>query len=188
MDGVLPKTLERKDLDIKCPRKIRNRIADKIIDEWDLVGRELDVSDKKLKSIREDCALTLPERKAVAVLDAWADEHGSGATCLKLAEALYCRTKTRVIEILCDEVTQMKRKTTMSGAGAAVPPQPSDKQQQEQGGIKVDAHNIMIIRAICGTLAGKLDIWFGSGMLRGSLNTWSDSQTKVRTQERGVVS
>ena len=136
MDGVLPKTLERKDLDIICPRKIRNRIADKIIDEWDLVGRELDVSDKKLKSIRDDRALTLPEKKAVAVLDAWAEEHGRGATCLKLAEALYRRIKTGVIEILCDEVTQMKRDTTMSGAGAAVPPQPSDIQQQEQGETK----------------------------------------------------
>ena len=136
MDGVLPRNLERKDLDIICPRKIRNRIADEIIEEWDLVGRELDVSDKKLMSIRDDCALTLPEKKAVAVLDAWAEEHGSRATCLKLAEALYRRKKMRVIEILCDEVTQMKRDTTMSGAGVAVPPQPSDIQQQEQGETK----------------------------------------------------
>ena len=134
MDGVLPRNLEREDLDIICQRKIRNRIADEIIGEWDLVGRELDVSDKKLKSIREDCALTLPERKAIALLDAWAEEHGNGATCLKLAEALYRRKKTRVIEVLCDEVTQMKHETTnTSGAGAAMCLKPSDKQQQEEG-------------------------------------------------------
>ena len=101
------------------------------------VGRELDVSDKKLKSIRDDCALTLPEKKAAAVLDAWAEEHGSGATCLKLAEALYRRKKIRVREILCDEVTQMKRDATMSEAGVhvAVYPKPSDKQQEEEEGI-----------------------------------------------------
>ena len=133
MEGVLPRNLERKDLDIKCPRKIRDRIADNIIDEWYLVGRELDVSDQKLKLIHRDSSLTLPEEKAVAVLDAWAEEHGSRATCLRLAEALYGRQKTRVIEILCDEVTQMKCDATMSGAGAAVSPKPLDNQQEEEG-------------------------------------------------------
>ena len=133
MDGVLSRKI---DLNFECPREIRERIADEIIEEWYFVGRELDVSDKKLKSIRDNSSLTLPKEKAVAVLDAWADEHGSKATCLKLAEALYRRTKTRVIEILCDEVTQMKHETTMSGAGAAVCSQLSDKQQQEQGETK----------------------------------------------------
>ena len=139
MDGVLPRNLESKDniLDIICPRKIRNRIADEIIDEWDFVGCELDVSDKKLKSIREDSSLTLPEKKTAAVLDAWAEEHESGATCLKLVEALYRRKKIRVIEILCDEVTQVKRDMTMSEADVhvAVYPKPSDKQQEEEEGI-----------------------------------------------------
>ena len=135
MDGV-QLNLERKDLDIKCPRKIRVRIADEIIDEWYQVGCELDVSNKKLKSIRHDKSLNTPEEKAVAVLEAWAEEHGNGATCLKLAEALYRRIKTRVIEILCDEVTQIKPDAKTLGAGAATAPQPSDKQQQEQGETK----------------------------------------------------
>ena len=115
---------------MKCPRKIRDKIVATVIDECYLLGRELDVSDQKLTSIRRDSSLTLPEEKAVAVLDAWAEEHGNKATCLKLAEALHRRKKTRVIEILCDEVTQMKRDTTMSGAGAATAPQPSVNQQQ----------------------------------------------------------
>ena len=135
MDNVQLLNLERKDLDIKCPRKIRVRIADEIIDEWYLVGRELDVSDKKLMSIRSDNSLTL-EEKAVAVLDAWAEEHGSRATCLRLAEALHRRIKTGVIEILCGEVTQIKRDATTLGAGAATAPQPSDNQQQKQGETK----------------------------------------------------
>ena len=130
MDGVLPRNLERKDLDIICPRKIRDKIAARVIDECYLLGRELDVSDEKLKSIRRDISLT-PEEKAVAVLDAWAEEHGSGATCLKLEEALYRRKMTRVIEILCDEVTQLKRDATMSGTGATVSPKPLDNQQEE---------------------------------------------------------
>ena len=67
------------------------------------------------------------------MLDAWADEYGKRATCLKLSEALWRRKKTRVIEILCEEVAQMSRDTTTSGADAAVSPQPSDYQQQQHG-------------------------------------------------------
>ena len=135
MDGVLNKcSLERKDLDFKCTRKIILRIAGQIIDECYLIGRELDVTRQKLTSIRHDGSLTLPEEKAVAVLDAWADEYGKGATCLKLAEALWRRKKTSVIEILCEEVAKMLScDTTTLGAGAAVSPQPSDYQQQQHG-------------------------------------------------------
>ena len=139
MDEVLNKCgLERKDLDFKCTPIIISRIAGQIIDEWNFIGRELAVVKEKLESIRHDSSLTRPEEKAIAALDAWADEYGKGATCLKLAEALWRRKKTRVIEILCEEVAQMSRDTTTSGttssgAGAAVSTQPSDYQQQQHG-------------------------------------------------------
>ena len=133
MDRVLNEcSLERKDLDFKCTRKIILRIAGKIISEWYLVGRELDVAEEKLTSIRNDGSHS-PEEKAVAMLDAWADEYGKGATCLKLATALYQRNKRSVIEILCEEVAQMSSDTTTSGAGAAVSPQPSDYRQEQHG-------------------------------------------------------
>ena len=140
MDGVLNEhNLERKDLDFKCTPIIRSRIASQIVDEWYFIGRELDVTQEKLSSIRHDNSLyTLPEEKAIATLDAWADEYGKEATCFKLAEALWRRKKTSVIESLCEEVTmtqsQMSRDTTTSGgADAAVSTQPSDYQQQQHG-------------------------------------------------------
>ena len=141
MDGVLKEcNLERKDLNFKCTRKIINRIAGQIIGdrEWYFIGRELEVTEEKLTSIRIDNSLyILPEEKAIAALDAWADENGKGATCLKLAEALWRRKKTSVIEILCEEVTlvswNLNRDITTSGAGAAVSPHPSDYQQQQHG-------------------------------------------------------
>ena len=133
LDGVLNRfELKREDFDFECPRKIRDRIAEEIIEEWYLVGRALDVSHKKLKSIRCDSSLTLPEEKAVTVLDAWAEEHGSEATCLKLAEALYGRKKTSVLEILCREV----KNDSTSGSSvtsAAVIHQPPDNHQQQGG-------------------------------------------------------
>ena len=119
------------DLNFECPREIRDRIADEITDEWYLLGRALDVSDTKLKSIRRDNST--PEEKAVDALDAWAEEYGSGATCLKLEEALKRHMKTGVREILYKEIIRFKNVETTSGACAAVPPQPSDNQQEEQG-------------------------------------------------------
>ena len=119
MDGVLKQyNFERKDLNFKCTRNIINRIAGQIIGdrEWYFIGRELEVTEEKLTSIRIDNSLyILPEEKAIAALDAWAHENGKDATCLKLAEALWRRKKTSVIEILCDEVAKRSRDTTTSG-------------------------------------------------------------------------
>ena len=137
LDGVLNRfELKRDDFDFECPRKTRDRIAEEIIEEWYLVGRALDVSDKKLKSIRCDSSLTLPEEKAVALLEAWAEEHGSKATCLRLAEALYGRKKTSVVEILCRKVKLMIKNESTSGSSvtsAAVSHQPPYNHQQQGG-------------------------------------------------------
>ena len=133
-DGVLKNSgLKRKDLNLKCQRNIRDRIADEIIGDWYRVGRTLGVSDVQLNCILHDnVSLTSPADKAVAVLDAWAVEKGSGATCLKLAEALFSRNKVRTIEILCEEV---KRDATTSepSTSAAVSHQTGDNQQQQGG-------------------------------------------------------
>ena len=137
-DGVLKNIdLERKDLNLKCQRNIRDRIADEIIGDWYRVGRTLDVSDAKMNCILHDnVSLTSPADKAVAVLDAWAVEKGSGATCLKLAEALFSHNKVRTIEILCEEVTVKRDSTTSEpSTSAAVSHQTGDNQQQQQGGM-----------------------------------------------------
>ena len=102
--------LKEDDLKFKCPRKIINKLAGEIIGDWDMVGRELGVSKKRLNAIRYDHTLSGPEEKAVGLLDAWTEEKGTGATCLKLAEALHRRKMTRTIEILCEMVEpQMKK-------------------------------------------------------------------------------
>ena len=130
-DGIL----KNFNLNLICQRNIRDKIANEIISDWYLVGRTLGVSDAKLNNILHDnITYTSPEKKAVAVLDAWAEECGSEATCLKLAEALFSRKKVRTIEILCEEV---------KCASTASPPSTSDvvskthqlqDNQQQQGG------------------------------------------------------
>ena len=119
-------SLTKEDLDFKCPREIRDRIATEVIDEWYLFGRALNVSEEKLTSISCSSSLS-PEEKAVAALDAWAEEHGRGATCLKLVEALSRRKKRSVLEILCEEVTKIK------GAGMAMSGQSDPNSTDNQG-------------------------------------------------------
>lgn len=96
--------LERKDLEFKCPRGIIDRIAGEIVNDWHQIGRALNVSKTKLKSI--NCPR--PEDKAVAMLDTWAEECGRSATCLSLARALYRNKKRSVVEILCEEVQRFE--------------------------------------------------------------------------------
>ena len=142
MDGVLKERgLERKDLDIKCPRDIRDSIADEIIVDGYHVGRTLNVSDTRLNSIRRNTSFTEPKDKAVAYLDAWAEEHGSGATCLKLAEALEAHIKTSTLECLCEKVkVHMKRESAASGSASsssvAVSHQRRRSQWQQKGKIE----------------------------------------------------
>ena len=132
--------LERKSLDFKCDRSIINRISGEIIDEWYLLGRALGVSEGRLKSIRGDLTLSSPEEKALAVLEAWVEEYGSKATCLKLAEALYDRKKTNTLERLCEKVQRDTAAAVTSEADAVVS-KPSDSQRQQQGDTKKDNYN-----------------------------------------------
>ena len=118
MDSVLKHfNLERQDLDFRCPRKIRDRIAGELVGDWYVV-RTLNVSDSRLNSIRVDnVTLPKPEDKAFAALDAWDEEKGREATCLKLVEALHENKKTATLEILCQEVNSKitSKSATTSG-------------------------------------------------------------------------
>ena len=136
-DGVLSNFhFKRKDLDFKCPRSIINGISG-IIYEGYLLGRALDVSEGRLKYILGDGTLSSPEAKAVAILDAWVEEHGSKATCLKLAEALYNRMKRNSLEILCEKVqTERDAAAAVTSEADAVVSKPSDSQRQQQGDTK----------------------------------------------------
>ena len=132
LDGVLHNLgLDRTNLNLKCERNIRDRIADEIVGDWYRVGRELNVSDTRLNCILHDnVSLTSPADKAVALLDAWAEEYGSGATCLRLAEALFSRNKIRTIEVLWKEVKRRDSEPSRTSADVSQH-QPPDKQQQQ---------------------------------------------------------
>ena len=130
--------LEIKHLDTVCQPEALDKVAGEIIDEWYLVGRALKVSEKKLKSIEAGLYISA-ERKAVSVLDAWAEENGSRATYLLLAEALYRRKKVKTIEILCEEVNlhmkldDINMTSVLTSTSTTVSHQPGDNQQQPKG-------------------------------------------------------
>ena len=96
--------LERDDLNFICPSNILNSIAGEIVDDWRMIGCELGVSSKVLKSIPLNRFLNSPEEQAVAMLDAWAEEKGREATCLKLANVLLKRNKISTLENFCELV------------------------------------------------------------------------------------
>ena len=127
--------LERKDLDFKCQRSIIDSVSGEIIKEWNQVGRAVGVSKIKLTSISSDVNLS-PEQKPVAVLDAWVEENGREATCLKLAETLYEQKKINTLEILCEKVKRDAAAAKTSESGAVVSCHPSGSQRQQQGDTK----------------------------------------------------
>ena len=95
----------------------QRRIAEEIVDDWNHVGRTLDVSESKLTAIINDnVTLPRPQDKAVRMLDVWSEEYGGKATCLKLAEALLSRKKRKVVEILCEEISNQKNKAPGAGS------------------------------------------------------------------------
>ena len=138
MEGILEWFgLEKQDLDFHCPPTIRFKIAERpeLIDNWYILGRTLDVSVGKMDSIRVDnVTRPSPVLKAVGALDAWDVEYGSGATCLKLAEALHHHKIISVFEFLCEEVNVYLEKTsepaTTSGPSTSTL-QPQRRQLEE---------------------------------------------------------
>ena len=137
MESVLERFgLEKQDLDFHCPPTIGFKIAvrPELIGNWYIIGRTLEVSVGKLKSIRDNHTLPKPEDKAIAALDVWDEEKGSKATCLKLAEALYDYKMISVLEFLCEEVNIFRDKTsdlaTRSGPSTSTL-QPQRRQLEE---------------------------------------------------------
>ena len=113
--------LERKDLDFQCTPAVINRIAGEVFDDYYMIGRELGSNQLKLNTIRDlNDKFPTPELKAVAVLDAWMQERGRRATCIKLAEVLYRRNKRRAVDILGEEVTRMKRDDTITAGSLSL--------------------------------------------------------------------
>ena len=98
------------DLNIVCERNIRDEVADhwQVLDDWQRVGRDLGVSEKKLVSIKNDLRSPRSEDKARDMLDAFSGEFGSRATCLKLAKVLFTLNLQSALESLCKAVDRQK--------------------------------------------------------------------------------
>ena len=102
LDEVLSRYgLERKDLERKCPAGIRLEIAEHLGD-WKMAGRYLNIDPQKLLDIQVENLKE--ERKIVALLDAWDDREGKGATYLKLTEAFHHGNRTDLVEKLCEKI------------------------------------------------------------------------------------
>ena len=101
--------LNRKDLELVCPRDVRNKVAVELVD-WKMVGHCLNFSRAKLEAI--DRENQTEDQRKVALLDAWGEREGKQSSYFKLAEALHQRGRSDLVQILCDEL-----KSTGSSGG-----------------------------------------------------------------------
>jgi hypothetical protein len=92
---------ERKDLDGRYPPEMRLEIA-QLLDDWKMTGLYLDITRQKLNDIKLDN--DNEEQRRVALLEAWEQREGDGATYLKLAEALHHRGMANQVEKLCEKI------------------------------------------------------------------------------------
>ena len=91
--------LEKKDLERRCSARARPKIAD-LLNDWKMLGLFLGFGWQKLSDIEVENHNE--ERRRVALLDAWEQKEGLGATYLKLAEALYSRKRVDLVDRLCE--------------------------------------------------------------------------------------
>ena len=94
--------LERKDLEQTCPESVRLEVAEELSDDWKMVGHYLGFSVRHLNDIQADN--TKEEHRRVALLDSWRQREGTGATYLKLAEAVHRRKRIDLAEMICHSV------------------------------------------------------------------------------------
>ena len=98
---LIQRGLKREDLELACPRDVRNKVAVELVD-WKMLGHCFDFSRAKLEAIHQDNQ-TEDQRK-VALLDIWSEREGKGATYLKLAEVLHQRKRGDLVETLCGAI------------------------------------------------------------------------------------
>lgn len=91
--------LEKRDLELECPREIRIKVAVKLID-WKVFGAFLGFPSEKLASI--DAENRTEDQRKIALLDSWHERENEDATCLKLAEVLYDRNSRDLVSQLCE--------------------------------------------------------------------------------------
>ena len=102
------------DLESVCPRDVRHNIAVKLVD-WKMVGHSFSFPKEKIAAIEREN--DTEDLRKVALLDAWNEREGKGASYLKLAGVLHQRERNDLVELLCDRILQ-KRASSVSDGGA----------------------------------------------------------------------
>lgn len=100
--------LKDKELQLVCPRHVRDKIALKLAD-WKITGRFFGLPREKLTAIEHDN--DTEEQRRVALLDVWGEREGKRATCFKLAEVLHQGERSDLVEVLCDAIKTLTTDT-----------------------------------------------------------------------------
>ena len=98
--------LRRKDLEFVCPRDVRTSVAVELVD-WKMVGHCFSISRQKIAAI--DLENNTEDQRKVAMLDAWSEKEGDGATFLKLADVLHQRKRNDLVDLLCKVIIKAKK-------------------------------------------------------------------------------
>ena len=94
--------LTKERLQKECSREIALKVATKLGD-WKMVGHYLNIPSVKQKAI--ECKNDTEDQRKVALLETWRKGEGKGATCWKLANALYEHGRRDLVEFLCKATT-----------------------------------------------------------------------------------
>ena len=106
--------LEGKDLDGRYPAEMRLEIT-QLLDDWKMIGYYLGFSSQKLNDIEVDNCRE--ERRRVALLDAWEQREGEGATYLKLAEVLHHQGRADLVVKLCGMIRRVRKEHPPAAQG-----------------------------------------------------------------------
>ena len=93
--------LKTTDLDKQCPLEVRNEVAVKITD-WKTVGHYFNFTVAKIRSIER--GNRSQAQCKIALLAAWSERDGEGATYLKLAEVFHRQNSRDLVEFLCEKI------------------------------------------------------------------------------------
>ena len=98
--------VEKSDLERKCS-EFKGEIV-KIFGsvDWKQLGHYLKLSKEKLEAIDQE--KESDNQRKIALLDAWEEEEGQGASLSELANVLYHQQRPDLVELLCDIVKKLK--------------------------------------------------------------------------------
>ena len=106
--------LKTSDLDKKCPLEVRHEVAVKITD-WKMVGYNFNFTVAKIRSIER--GNRSQAQCKIALLDAWSERDGEGATYLKLVEVFHRQNSRDLVDFLCEKIKpSIVRLIQVSGA------------------------------------------------------------------------